>query len=222
MSVLFFAAGMTYIKKEFVLEATIEGLIVSMSFIIGTIVTIFSGAVSDMIGRRPMLITSSVMFFVSGLIMLWAPNVVVILLARIVDGVAIALAVTLNPLYISEIAPADIRGQLNTFTQFACSGGMFLAYILVFSMSLTVSPSWRLMLGVISIPAVAYFLLTMFYLPESPRWLVSKGRLLEAERVLKRLRGTDDVSGDTEFALSVIFLFVELNQINILFVLIRT
>ena len=198
---------MTYIKKEFVVDATIEGLIVSMSFITGTIVTIFSGAVSDMVGRRPMLITSSIMYFLSGLVMFFAPNVTVILVARIVDGVAIALAVTLNPLYISEVAPADIRGQLNTFTQFACSGGMFLAYIMVFSMSLTDSPSWRLMLGVISIPAVAYFLLTVFYLPESPRWLVSKGRLLEAEKVLKRLRGTDDVSGDTEL-LALVFSFL--------------
>lgn len=189
------------------MDATIEGLIVSMSFITGTIVTIFSGAVSDMVGRRPMLITSSIMYFLSGLVMFFAPNVTVILVARIVDGVAIALAVTLNPLYISEVAPADIRGQLNTFTQFACSGGMFLAYIMVFSMSLTDSPSWRLMLGVISIPAVAYFLLTVFYLPESPRWLVSKGRLLEAEKVLKRLRGTDDVSGDTEL-LALVFSFL--------------
>ncbi|XP_020226018.1 monosaccharide-sensing protein 2 [Cajanus cajan] len=190
------AAGMTYIKEEFDLDATLEGLIVSMSFITGTVVTIFSGTVCDLVGRRPMLITSSVMFFLSGLIMLWTPNVIVVLLARIVDGVAIALAVTLTPLYISEVAPADIRGQLNTLTQFACSGGMFLAYIMVFSMSLADSPSWRLMLGVISIPAVAYFLLAVFYLPESPRWLVSKGRLHEAEKVLKRLRGAEDVSGE--------------------------
>lgn len=210
---------MTYIKKEFVLDATLEGLIVSMSFITGTIVTLFSGTVSDLVGRRPMLITSSIMFFLSGLVMLWAPNVVIVLLARIIDGVAIALAVTLTPLYISEVAPADIRGQLNTLTQFACSGGMFFAYILVFSMSLSDSPSWRLMLGVIFIPAIAYFLLAVFYLPESPRWLVSKGRLLEAEIVLKRLRGTEDVSGDTGFAIIVGFKFVELNHP---FVLIRS
>ncbi|KAL5099692.1 hypothetical protein RYX36_004019 [Vicia faba] len=192
------AGGMTYIKQEFDLEKdpTLEGLIVSMSFITGTVVTIFSGTISDMVGRRPMLITSSVMFIIAGLVMLWAPNVTVILLSRIVEGVAIALAVTFNPLYISEIAPPDIRGQLNTLTQFACSGGMFLAYILVFSMSLLQSPSWRVMLSVISIPSVVYFLLTVFYLPESPRWLVSKGRIVEAEKVLKRLRRVDDVSGE--------------------------
>lgn len=192
------AGGMTYIKQEFDLEKdpTLEGLIVSMSFITGTVVTIFSGTISDLVGRRPMLITSSIMFIIGGLVMLWAPNVMVVLLSRIIGGVAIALAVTFNPLYISEIAPPDIRGQLNTLTQFACSGGMFLAYILVFSMSLLPSPSWRVMLSIISIPSVAYFLLAVFYLPESPRWLVSKGRMLEAEKVLQRLRRIEDVSGE--------------------------
>lgn len=201
------AGGMTYIKEEFDLDTdpTLEGLIVSMSFITGTVVTIFSGTISDLVGRRPMLIASSVMYFISGLVMLWAPSVTIVLLSRIIDGVAIALAVTLNPLYISEIAPPDIRGQLNTLTQFACSGGMFLAYILVFSMSLMQYPSWRVMLSVISIPSVAYFLLAVFYLPESPRWLVSKGRMLEAEKVLQRLRNTEDVSGNTEFTVIVSF-----------------
>jgi len=199
---------MTYIKQEFDLEKdpTLEGLIVSMSFITGTVVTIFSGTISDLVGRRPMLITSSMMFIIGGLVMLWAPNVMVVLLSRIIGGVAIALAVTFNPLYISEIAPPDIRGQLNTLTQFACSGGMFLAYILVFSMSLLPSPSWRVMLSIISIPSVAYFLLAVFYLPESPRWLVSKGRMLEAEKVLQRLRRVEDVSGYTTFAFVSYFL----------------
>ncbi|KAI9109772.1 hypothetical protein K1719_019402 [Acacia pycnantha] len=192
------AGGMTYIKREFNLDAdpTLEGLIVSMTFLTGTFVTIFSGKVSDLLGRRPMLIMSSVMYFCSGLVMLWAPNVYIVLLSRLLDGFGIALAVTLTPLYISEIAPPDIRGQLNTVTQFSCSAGMFLAYCMVFSMSLTVSPSWRVMLGVISIPAVLYFLLTVFYLPESPRWLVSRGRVDEASKVLQRLRGTEDVSGE--------------------------
>ncbi|KAL5099694.1 hypothetical protein RYX36_004021 [Vicia faba] len=192
------AGAMTYIKQEFELEKdpTLEGLIVSMSFITATVVTIFSGTISDLVGRKPMLITSSVMFIIGGLIMLWAPNVTVILLSRIVKGVAIALAVTFIPLYISEIAPPDIRGQLNTLAQFSCSVGMFLAYILVFFMSLMPSPSWRVMLSAVSIPSVVYFLLTVFYLPESPPWLVSKGRILEAEKVLKRLRRIDDVSGE--------------------------
>lgn len=201
---------MSYIKQEFNLETdpTLEGLIVSMSFLTGAVVTMFAGTVSDLLGRRPMLVASSIMFFFSGMVVLWAPSVIVVLLSRILDGVALGLAVTLTPLYISEVAPADIRGQLNTFTQFSCSTGMFLAYILVFSISLMSSPSWRAMLGAMSIPSVAYFLMAVFYLPESPRWLVSKGRLLEAEKVLQRLRGVEDVSGDMHLLLLLVFDFV--------------
>lgn len=186
-----------YIKKEFKLESepTIEGLIVAMSLIGATLITTCSGGVSDWLGRRPLLILSSVLYFVSGIVMLWAPNVYILLVARLLDGFGIGLAVTLVPVYISETAPPEIRGSLNTLPQFAGSGGMFLSYCMVFSMSLMNAPSWRLMLGVLSIPSIIYFLLTVFYLPESPRWLVSKGRMLEAKKVLQRLRGREDVAG---------------------------
>ncbi|VAH17722.1 unnamed protein product [Triticum turgidum subsp. durum] len=189
------AGAVLYIKKEFSLETQplIEGLIVAMSLIGATVITTFSGAVADAVGRRPLLIASSVLYFVSGLVMLWAPNVYVLLLARLIDGFGIGLAVTLVPLYISETAPTDIRGLLNTLPQFSGSGGMFLSYCMVFTMSLMPQPDWRVMLGVLSIPSLMYFALTVFYLPESPRWLVSKGRMAEAKRVLQGLRGREDV-----------------------------
>ncbi|XP_043709694.1 monosaccharide-sensing protein 2-like isoform X2 [Telopea speciosissima] len=192
------AGAILYIKEEFDLESdtTLEGLIVAMSLIGAVVITTFSGVVSDMFGRRPMLIMSSVLYFVSGLVMLWSPNVYILLLARLLDGFGIGLAVTLVPIYISETAPPEIRGLLNTLPQFTGSGGMFLSYCMVFGMSLMDSPSWRLMLGVLSIPSLAYFALTVFFLPESPRWLVSKGRMVEAKRVLQRLRGWEDVSGE--------------------------
>lgn len=201
------AGGMSYIKEEFKLETnpSLEGLIVSMSFLTGTFVTIFSGTVSDILGRRPMLITSSIMFFFSGLVMSWAPNVPVVLLSRLFNGIALSLTMTLTPLYISEIAPPDIRGLLNTLPQFSCSFGMFMAYIMVFSISLMDSPSWRGMLGIVSFPSVAYFLLAAFYLPESPPWLVSKGRISEAKRVLRRIRGVEDVSGDHKLMNNISF-----------------
>ncbi|KAL2332570.1 hypothetical protein Fmac_020151 [Flemingia macrophylla] len=192
------AGSILYIKRDFDLESepTIEGLIVAMSLIGATVVTTFSGPLSDLLGRRPMLIISSVLYFLSSLVMLWSPNVYILLFARLLDGLGIGLAVTLVPLYISETAPPEIRGLLNTLPQFTGSAGMFLSYCMVFAMSLTEAPSWRLMLGVLSIPSVIYFALTLFLLPESPRWLVSKGRMLEAKKVLQRLRGREDVSGE--------------------------
>ncbi|KAL6226894.1 hypothetical protein ACLB2K_000853 [Fragaria x ananassa] len=114
----------------------------------------------------------------------------------LLDGFGTGLAVTLVPAYISEIAPPDIRGTLNTLPQFTGSAGMFLSYCMVFGMSLMDTPNWRMMLGVLSIPSLAYLVLTVLYLPESPRWLVSKGRILEAKQVLQRLNGREDVSGE--------------------------
>ncbi|KAI3824233.1 hypothetical protein L1987_05683 [Smallanthus sonchifolius] len=192
------AGAVLYIKKEFHLETqpTIEGLIVAMSLIGATVITTFSGSVADAVGRRPMLVISSMFYFVSGLVMFWSPNVYVLLVARLLDGFGIGLAVTLVPLYISETAPSDIRGLLNTFPQFTGSIGMCLAYTMVFFMSLKSNASWRLMLGVLSLPSVAYFILVLFFLPESPRWLVSKGKMEEAKMVLQALRGKEDVSGE--------------------------
>lgn len=166
-----------------------------MSLIGATLITTCSGPISDSVGRRPMLILSSFFYFIGGLIMLWSPNVYVLLLARLIDGFGVGLAVTLTPIYISETAPPEIRGLLNTLPQFTGSGGMFLAYCMVFGLSLMASTSWRLMLGVVSIPSLVYFALTVLYLPESPRWLVSKGKMAEAKRVLQRLRDREDVSG---------------------------
>ncbi|EXB40422.1 Monosaccharide-sensing protein 2 [Morus notabilis] len=192
------AGAVLYIKKEFHLESqpTLEGLIVATSLIGATLITTCSGAIADWLGRRPLLIISSILYFLSGILMLWSPNVYFLLLARLLDGFGVGLAVTLVPVYISETAPPEIRGLLNTLPQFAGSGGMFLSYCMVFGMSLSESPNWRLMLGVLSIPSVIYFLFTVFYLPESPRWLVSKGRMLEAKKVLQRLRGREDVAGE--------------------------
>lgn len=185
-----------YIKKELDLSTSMEGLVVAMSLIGATAITTCSGAISDSVGRRPLLIMSAFFYFVGSLVMLWSPNVYILLLARLLDGFGIGLAVTQVPVYISETAPPEIRGSLNTLPQFTGSGGMFLSYCLIFGMSLMASPSWRIMLGVLGIPSVFYLLFAFLYLPESPRWLVSKGRMSEAKKVLKRLRGTEDVSGE--------------------------
>lgn len=194
--------AIVYAEKEFDLGSDVEGLVVATSLIGATIITLWSGPVSDWIGRRPMLIASSILYFVSGLVMVWSPNVYVLCLGRVLDGFGIGLAVTLVPLYISETAPTEIRGTLNTLPQFAGSGAMFLSYCMIFGMSLASSPNWRIMLGVLSIPSLLYIVVAVFYLPESPRWLVSKGRMVEAKIVLQKLRGaTQDV--DAEMALLV-------------------
>ncbi|CAN6200431.1 unnamed protein product [Urochloa humidicola] len=202
------AGAVLYIKREFHLETqpAVEGLVVATSLVGATIITTFSGPASDSVGRRPMLMASSLLYLAGGLIMLWSPTVAVLLVARLVDGFGVGLAVTLVPVYISETAPPEIRGLLNTLPQFTGSLGMFVSYCMIFYMTLPQDPitggsaaggpSWRLMLGGVSVPSLAYLALTVLYLPESPRWLVSKGRMKEARVVLQMLRGRDDVSGE--------------------------
>ncbi|KAE8721849.1 hypothetical protein F3Y22_tig00015072pilonHSYRG00001 [Hibiscus syriacus] len=191
------AGAVMYIKKEFELDSqpTIEGLLVAMSLIGATCITIGSGNLADWLGRRPLLIISSMLYFLSGIVMLWSPNINVLLLARLLDGIGIGLAVTVVPIYISETAPSEIRGLLNTLPLFCGYIGMFLSYCMVFGMSFTALPNWRLMLGVLSVPSLIYFVLTVFFMPESPRWLVGKGRMNEAKKVLQMIRGREDVSG---------------------------
>lgn len=147
------------------------------------------------LGRRPILAVAAALYTAAALLMMWSPNVWVLLAARLVDGVGVGLAVTTSPLYISEVSPADIRGELNMLPQLLGTSGVFLAYVMVFFLSLTSDPSWRLMLAVMSLPAAAYLLVALLFLPESPRWLVSRGRTRDAKRVLQRLRNRDDVSG---------------------------
>lgn len=192
------AGSLIYIKREFGLDAhpALEGLVVATSLIGATVVTTFSGPLSDSIGRRPMLIASSLLYSLAGLLMLWSPTVHVLLLARLVDGLAVGLAVTLVPVYISETAPPEIRGTLNTLPQFTGSAGMFLSYCMVFAMTLAPSPDWRVMMGVLFLPSLLYIAVAVLYLPESPRWLVSKGRMREARAVLQMLRDRDDVDGE--------------------------
>lgn len=188
---------MIYIKKEYHWEdnPTMEGLVVAMSIIGATVIIAFSSKLSEWLGRRGVLTLGSSLFIVSGFLTLWSPNIYLLLIGRILAGFAVGLITTYAPVYISEMAPPEIRGLLSTMPQFMYSTGLFLGYCLVFGMTLIKSPMWRPMLGFTSGPSIIYCAMTIFYLPESPRWLVSKGRMLEARRVLERLRGSKDVSG---------------------------
>lgn len=192
------AGALLYIEPEFDLDSqpVLEGCVAAASIAGAAISTTFAGPGADWLGRRKLLCISSTIFCVGALLMFWSPNVYMLLAARIIDGVGVGLAVTVAPLYISEISPAEIRGELNTFPQLLGTSGMFLAYCMVFGFTLTSDPSWRIMLAFLLIPSLIYLSVGLFFLPESPRWLVSKGRTKEARQVLQRLRNREDVSGE--------------------------
>ncbi|KAI5057741.1 hypothetical protein GOP47_0027756 [Adiantum capillus-veneris] len=192
------AGALLYIEPEFDLDTqpVLEGFVAAASLVGAALSTTFAGSGADWLGRRKMICISAIVYCLGALLMFWSPNVYMLLVARVLDGVGVGLAVTVGPLYISEVSPAEIRGELNTLPQLLGTTGMFLAYCMVFGLSLTSNPSWRMMLGFLFIPSLIYLALGLFFLPESPRWLVSKGRTKEAKQVLQRLRSKEDVSGE--------------------------
>jgi MFS family permease len=192
-----FAGALLYLKPEFNLEQTpaLEGLVVA-STLIGAVASVtVAGPSADWLGRKTMLTISGVLYSIAAIVMAWAPSVYILIVGRLLVGSAIGLAATIAPILISESAPAEIRGQLATLPQLMGSGGLFLAYVMDFVLSLQPTVNWRVMLGILLFPSLLYVALGAFLLPESPRWLVSKGRMAEARTVLQGLRGQDDVSG---------------------------
>ncbi|CAL9085723.1 unnamed protein product [Musa textilis] len=192
------SGSLTYIRQEFRLEdkPLIDSLINTIPLVGAAIIMVFSGAISDRFGRRPMLIISSVFYIAGGVLTIWCPDVCILLLARLVFGFGIGLAVAFVPAYITEVSPSEKRGLLSTLPQLTGSTGTTVAYEVVFGMSLQSQPSWRLLFGGILLLSIVYSVFTVFFLPEAPTWLVSKGRMEEAKQVLQRLRGREDVSGE--------------------------
>lgn len=200
---------LSFVKSQFALNTIEEGWYVS-SALVGCIVgVLFAGALSDRFGRKKVLLLSSLLFLASTIGCTLAPTQIVLTLSRLVAGMAIGVASMLAPLYISEIAPAASRGRLVALYQLAITIGILCAYfsnalVLNISQDSTFSAGllqwiyrdeiWRGMFANMAVPNLA-FLLLLFFIPESPRWLISKGLTEKARSVLARIqheRSTDE------------------------------
>src|SRR5437868_11143933 len=146
--------------------------------LIGAALAAFPG---DRYGRRDSLRVMAVLYFVSALGCAFAWNWPALVLFRFVGGLGIGGSSVLGPMYIAEISPAAWRGRLVGFFQFNIVFGILLAYLsnYLIGMQHLGSAEWRWELGVSAIPAV-FFLVMLFFIPRSPRWLIKKQRLDEA------------------------------------------
>ncbi len=163
-----------------------------------------SGTLSNHFGRKRLLILAAFVFVVSSLGTGLATVFPAFVAWRITGGYAIGLASGISPMYIAEISPAHLRGRLVSLNQLAIVSGILLAQIVNWLIARPVPPGftahdilvswngqwgWRWMFGVTAIPA-ACFLIASFLVPESPRWLATKGRTHQAFQVLNRLGGS--------------------------------
>lgn len=168
--------------------------------------SLFAGTLGDRYGRKPVLLVSAVLFAVSSILTGWASSFAAFIVWRIAGGVAIGLSSNISPLYIAEVSPAAHRGRLVSLNQFAVVIGILLAQIVNWQIaapipahispdamlaSWNVQSGWRWMFTAVAFPAVI-FLFASFAIPESPRWLLARGRREQAEKVLRRVGGSSE------------------------------
>ncbi len=173
------------------------------SALIGTIFgSLFAGRPSDIFGRKKLLLTCAVFYFVSAVGSAFAWSWTSFIIFRFIGGLAVGGATVVSPTYIAEISPAKVRGRLVAITQFNIVLGILLAFLSNYIITLLKlgDIEWRWMFGVEAFPAAAFFFL-LFANPESPRWLIAKSRFDEAKRVLLSV-GTD--TGDVDEEINVI------------------
>ena len=180
-----------FIQREFaVSDRVLEHIVSSMMF--GAAVgAACAGWLSGHFGRKRSLVFSAALFVVGSLACAasWSPESLIA--ARIALGLAIGVAAFTAPLYLAEIAPEDKRGAMISTYQLMITIGIFVAFLSDLAFSYT--ESWGWMLGIIALPG-ALFLLGVLGLPESPRWLVLRGRSRDATTVLRNLRGDDAIA----------------------------
>ena len=182
------------IQQLWHLSAVEHGFTISIA-LFGTVLgAMFGGIPSDKLGRRQTLRWIAVLYLVSAVGAALAPAWVPFMVFRFLGGLGVGASSVTAPLYISQISPARSRGKLVGLFQFNIVFGILVAYLSNYLLANVGAHSWRLMLGVQAVPAVA-FLLFLFRVPESPRWLLLHGRLAEGRDVL-RIIGPDTVDAD--------------------------
>jgi MFS transporter, SP family, arabinose:H+ symporter len=168
-----------------------------------------AGSLSDKFGRKIVLLLSAVLFSVSGIGCMAAGNEVQLVIARILGGIGIGVASVISPLYIAEISVPSFRGRLVSMYQLAITVGFLGAYLANYGLQqysetllekgaitglygkIFATEVWRGMLGMESLPALLFFI-ALFLIPESPRWLIVKGKELKASKILKRIYGEEE------------------------------
>jgi MFS transporter, SP family, sugar:H+ symporter len=176
------SGAILFIQQELGTTPFLEGLIVS-SLLIGAMVGAAGcGPLSDAIGRRKVIVIAAVIFGVGAIGAALTPNAAVLIFFRFVLGLAVGTASLTVPLYLSEMAPTQIRGAISSLNQLMIVTGILVAYLV--NASLAAAGAWRWMFGLALIPSLA-LLAGIFFMPETPRWLVSRDRDEEAREVLR-------------------------------------
>jgi len=188
-----------FIEPEFNLSKLELGWAVASLSLTATLAMMFAGPLSDRFGRRIILKYAALLYAISALLSAIAPSFIILVIARMIGGLGVGASLILAPMYIAELSPPDTRGKMVSFNQLniviGISVAFFTNYLIVHLAGSDASwveslkireNNWRWMLGIELLPAVLYFFLLLI-VPQSPRWLVMKGRYDEALKIMKSL-----------------------------------
>lgn len=177
------------VRDQFQMGVDLEGWFVSSALVGCVIGVAFAGVSSDAVGRKKVLFSSALFFLISSIGCSMATSVTMLIGFRIIGGLGIGIGSILSPLYIAELSPTKLRGRLVALYQLAITVGILTAYLsnagLVNWLGQDYAYSWRWMFGTEAAPALI-FLVLLFFIPESPRWLLSKNKLQRAKVILEK------------------------------------
>ncbi len=185
------SGALLFINDTWLLPDTLQGFLVS-SVLIGAVVgAATNGILADVFGRKKIIMATAVIFILGSILCAFAPNVYVLIISRIFVGFAVGIVNFIVPLYLSEISPKQLRGTLVSLYQWAITAGILFSYFInaIFAHAVY---NWRWMLFAGVLPGVILFI-GMCFMNDTPRWLVSKKREEEAEKVFAKIEPDIDV-----------------------------
>jgi SP family galactose:H+ symporter-like MFS transporter len=189
------SGAILFIKKSFSLSPQLQEIVVSAVLVGAVIGAVTGGRLADRFGRRRLIILSAVIFSIGAVATALTPLISLLIAGRIVVGIAIGIASFIAPMYISELAPARVRGSLVSVNQLAITVGIVVSYLVDYAFSGL--GAWRMMLGLAAVPSII-LALAMWRLPSSPRWLVARGSMDKARSVLGRIRRPSEIDAEVK------------------------
>ena len=190
------------VTQLFQLDALQQGWYVGCALVGSIVGVLFAGILSDKLGRKLTMVISAVLFSTSALGCALSADFAQLVVYRIIGGVGIGVVSIVSPLYISEVAVAQYRGRLVSLYQLAVTVGFLGAYLVNYQLlawaesgtqlsvdwlnKIFITEVWRGMLGMETLPAILFFII-IFFIPESPRWLIVRGKELKAVNILEKI-----------------------------------
>lgn len=211
------SGGINFLRTQFHLSAAMEGWIMS-SALLGCVAGAgIAGWLADRFGRKPILSVSAWLFIISAVLCAVAVTPSQLVLARILGGVGVGFAAMVAPMFISEMSPAHLRGRMVSLYQLAITIGILCSYLSnAWLLNLAgstrfgnwmdhylVDEVWRAMLGSNAVPAILFYILLLL-VPESPRWLMTKGRNEQGFDILSRINGIEKAQAESSEIIAAI------------------